>query len=180
MSPSPKPAPDALKLFVQCLKKVPAPRSQQGPIPSSPPILAIVLLGLLANVSTLAEIEQWTKRHFKKLSKFLRFGKWKGKTKAPCHNTLKRLLQKLSLADRQNAFAEFLNTLFSDTFIVAAVDGKSAKQMKDKNGDPILMLNVFAHTLKVPLASWSVKGDKTHEPACLKNISKNFSPCIRA
>ena len=71
MSTSQKPATDALKLFVQCLKKVPDPRSKQGTIHPSPTILAIILLGLLANVSTLAEIEQWTKLHFKKLSKFL-------------------------------------------------------------------------------------------------------------
>jgi len=45
---------------------------------------------------------------------------------------------------------------------------KAAKQMKDANGNPILMLNVFAHTLKVHLASGSVKGDKTNEPGCLK------------
>jgi hypothetical protein len=182
MSTSPKSAPDALKLFVQCLKKVPDPRSKQGTCHPSSTILAIVLLGLLANVSTLAEIEQWTKLHFKKLSKFLRFGKWKGKTKAPCNNTLKRLLQKLSLADLQNAFAEFLNALLSDTSIVAAVDGKSAKQMKDKNGDPILMLNVFAQTLKVHLASWSVKGDKTNEPTCLKKHLKELFemyPCLK-
>ena len=44
----------------------------------------------------------------------------------------------------------------------AAVDGKVAKQMKDENGDPILILNVFAQTMKLHLASWSVRGDKTN------------------
>jgi len=69
-----------------------------------------------------------------------------------------RVLRKLSLADLQKAFAEFLNVLLKDTEITASVDGKAAKQIKDANGNPILMLNVFAHTLKVHLASWSVKG----------------------
>jgi hypothetical protein len=76
--------------------------------------------------------------------------------------------QKLSLADLQNAFAEFINALLQDTTLVAAVDGKSAKQMKDENDDPILMLNVFVHNLKLHLASWNVQGDKTNEPGCLK------------
>ncbi|MDR0521558.1 MAG: hypothetical protein LBH00_06865, partial [Planctomycetaceae bacterium] len=65
-----------------------------------------------------------------------------------------------------NAFAQFLNGLLDVS--VAAVDGKSAKQMKGKNGNPILMLNVFAQKAKTCLAGWSVNGDKTNEPTCLK------------
>ena len=167
MSPSPC-APDALTLFAQCLKTVPDPRSKQGTSHPCSTLLAVVLLGLLAQVSTPAEIARWTKRHFGKLSKFLRFGKIKGELKSPCDNTFTRVLKKLSLADLQNAFAEFINALLQDTTLVAAVDGKVAKQMKDDNDDPILMINIFAQKLKLHLASWSVLGDKTNEPACLK------------
>jgi hypothetical protein len=79
----------------------------------------------------------------------------------------------------------------NDTTITASVDGKSfnrysvkkaAKQIKDAEGHPILMLNVFAHTLKVHLASWSVKGDKTNEPGCLKqHLEELFDlfPCLK-
>jgi hypothetical protein len=172
----------SLKVFAQCLKSVPDPRSKQGTTHPCNTILAIVLLGLLGNVSTPAEIARWTKRHFKKLSKFLRFGKRKGKLCAPCDNTLTRVLRKLSLEDLQNAFATFVNAILSDTIIVAAVDGKAAKQMKEENGDPILMLNVFAQKLKLHLASWSVHGDKTNEPACLKkHLAELFTmyPCLK-
>jgi hypothetical protein len=140
------------------------------------------LLGLLAQVSTPAEIARWTKRHFAKLSKFLRFGKIKGALSSPCDNTLTRVLKKLSLADLQQAFAEFVNAILADTTLVAAVDGKAAKQMKDENGDPILMLNVFAQTLKLHLASWEVHGDKTNEPGCLvKHLEELFEmyPCLK-
>ncbi|MDR0328007.1 MAG: hypothetical protein LBI05_06910 [Planctomycetaceae bacterium] len=82
--------------------------------------------------------------------------------------TFARVLQKLSLQDLQNAFAEFLNALIQETTLVGAVDGKVAKQMKDEQGDLLLMLNVFAQELKLHLASWSVDGDKTNEPGCLK------------
>ena len=71
-------APDALSLFAQCLNKVPDPRSKQGTSHPCSTLLAVVLLGLLAKVSTPAEIARWTERHFSKLSKFLRFGKRKG------------------------------------------------------------------------------------------------------
>ena len=68
MSPSP-PATDTLALFAECLNKVPDPRSKQGTCHPAATLLAIVLLGLLANVTTPAEIARWTKRHFKKLAR---------------------------------------------------------------------------------------------------------------
>ena len=181
MSTSPS-APDALALFAQCLKKVPDPRSKQGTSHPCSTLLAVVLLGLLAKVSTPAEIARWTKRHFSKLSKVLRFGKIKGELKSPCDNTFTRVMKKLSLTDLQNAFAEFINALLADTLLVAAVDGKAAKQMKEENDDPILMLNVFAQQLKLHLASWNVQGDKTNEPGCLKRHLKELFemyPCLK-
>jgi len=85
-----------------------------------------------------------------------------------------RVLRKLS-------FADFLQVILNDTEIVASV-GKSAKQIKDADGKPLLMLNIFAHTLQVHLASWSVQGDKTNEPGCLKqHLGELFDlfPCLK-
>ena len=175
-------APNTLTLFVQCIKTVPDPRSKQGVSHPCSTLLALVLLGLLANVSTLAEIARWTKLHFNQLKKFLRFGKLKGTMKAPCDNTLARVLKKLSLSDLQNAFAEFVNAILIDPHLVAAVDGKTAKQMKDAEGNPLLMLNIFAQDLKLHLASWNVQGDKTNEPGCLKqHLAELFAmyPCLK-
>jgi hypothetical protein len=95
---------------------------------------------------------------------------------------MRGVLRKLSLADLQAAFAEFLNAILTQTPLAAAVDGKVAKQMKDEDGEAILMLNVFAQTLKLHLASWSVHGDKTNEPGCLKNhLEELFTlyPCLK-
>ncbi|MCL2711559.1 MAG: hypothetical protein FWE95_11835, partial [Planctomycetaceae bacterium] len=36
------------------------------------------------------------------------------------------------------------------------------------NGKPLLLLNVFAHDVKVTLLTCDVRGDKTNEPGCLK------------
>ena len=180
MFPNPSPIiPGSLKLFVQCLKKGPDPRSQRGQFHRFLTILAIVLLGLLATLSTLAEIERWARKQQPKLKGFLRLDKDKG---VPHAITLARVLKKLSLEDLQKACAEFLNAILQDTPLVAAVDGKTAKQMKDENGDPIHMLNVFAQTYKLHLASWSVKGDKTNEPGCLKkHLGELFEmfPCLQ-
>ena len=167
-----------LDIFVRCLKKVPDPRSKKGRSHPFTTVLTVVFLGLLANISTLAEIERWAKIHFLQLKQFLRFRK----TGVPDDTTLSRILRRLSLDDLQKAFAEFVNAIDSSTLFAAAVDGKVAKQMKDENGDPLLMLNVFAQTLKLHLASWSVRGDKTNEPGCLKNhLEELFTlyPCLK-
>jgi len=77
----------------------------------------------------------------------------------------------------QKAFAEFLNMILSEKTdsLAAAVDGKVAKQMPDENDDPLYMLNVFVHDIKVTLEQWSVRGDKTNEPGCLKkHLEKLF------
>ena len=172
MSPSTNSVP-LLKLFAQCLKKVPDPRSRQGQSHSLHVLLAITILGLLANCTNPTELQRWSENQLTKLLPFLRFRYRTYRNKAakwcaPHAITFTRFFEKLSLADLQKAFAEFLNAILQDTMLVAAVDGKAAKQMKDDNGDPILMLNVFAQTLKLHLASWSVDGDKTNEPGCLR------------
>jgi hypothetical protein len=166
-----------IEIFVQSLEKIVDPRSKQGVSHHFQTILAIIFLGLLANISTLAEIERWAKIHLPKLEKFLHFKKG-----VPHAITLARVLRKLSLNDLQTVFAEFLNIILASTTITAAVDGKAAKQMKDENGSPLLMLNIFAQKLKLHLASWSVRGDKTNEPGCLKkHLEELFTmyPCLK-
>jgi hypothetical protein len=184
----------SLELFVECLNKVPDPRSKQGVSHQFRTILALVFLGLVAGVPDLAKIQRWSENHEKQLKKFLPFNSTKRKTKkikgknekkpraVPHAITFARVLRQLSLEHLQKAFAEFINAILQDTSIVAAVDGKAAKQMKDANGDPILMLNVFAQTLKLHLASWNVHGDQTNEPTCLKkHLGDLFTmfPCLK-
>jgi hypothetical protein len=181
------PTPDSLTAFVQCIKKVPDPRSERGQSHPFHTVLALILLGLIANCTNPTELQRWSNNHLAKLRTFLRFRYKKERNKegewcAPHAVTFTRILLKLSLADLQNAFAEFINAILQETEIVAAVDGKAAKQMKDAEGNPILMLNVFAQQLKLHLASWEVHGDKTNEPGCLmKHLEELFTmyPCLK-
>jgi hypothetical protein len=183
---TPNSKPNALKQFVQCLKNVPDPRKKRGSYPLST-LLALTILGLIANCKNPTELQRWTKNHLNKLRPFLSFRYMKFWNKpaewwSPNAITFTRLFEKLSLADLQHAFAEFVNIILADTTIVGAVDGKAAKQMKDANGDPILMLNVFAQKVKLFLASWNVQGDKTNEPGCLKkHLGELFEmyPCLK-
>jgi hypothetical protein len=138
---------------------------------------ALFFLDFLPIFLPLPKLNDASKIHWEQLKQFLHFP-----TGVPSDNTLGRVLKRLLLADLQQAFAAFLNALLPETPLVAAVDGKAAKQMTDDNGDPLLILNVFAQHLKLHLASWSVRGDKTNEPGCLKNhLEELFTmyPCLK-
>ena len=56
----------------------------------------------------------------------------------------------------------------SDGELAAAVDGKWAKQSRDATGQPLAMVNVLAHDLKLCLAQWPL-AERRYEPAVLRN-----------
>lgn len=164
----------SLDTLAQAVETLPDPRSKQGVSHPYHGMVALVLIGLIAGMPYVAQIRRWAKKHWYTLQKALKFKK----TKPPVETTIFRALAKTSVAQFQEAFAEFLKNVIAEDHetLTAAVDGKAAKQMRDENGDPLLLLNVFAHDLKVTLMDYSVRGDKTNEPGCLKiHLEKLFS-----
>ncbi len=55
----------------------------------------------------------------------------------------------------------------ADRELNASVDGKWAKQSRDANGNPLVMVNVLAHDLKLCLAQWPAS-EKRYEPGVLR------------
>ena len=55
----------------------------------------------------------------------------------------------------------------ADQELNASVDGKWARQSEDANGNPLVMVNVPAHDLKLCLAQWPAS-EKRHEPGVLR------------
>jgi hypothetical protein len=156
----------SLLTLVKVFKKSVDPRDPRGIRHDYHGTLILVFLGLLARLPYMAHIQRWGARYWDILREPLGFKR----EKPPVDTTISRILAKTSLKELQDAFADFLNAILmedNDT-LVAAVDGKTAKQSFDENGDPIHMLNVFLHDIKVTLNQWSVRGDKTNEPGCLK------------
>jgi hypothetical protein len=156
----------SLDSLAHAVESLPDPRSKQGVTHPYHGMIALVLLGLLAGIPYVAQIRRWAEKHWHTLRIPLKFKR----TKPPVETTIFRALAQTSVADFQAAFAAFLQHVLAEDhdFLAAAVDGKAAKQMKDENGDPLLMLNIFVHDLKVTLMDYSVRGDKTNEPGCLK------------
>jgi len=156
----------SLVTLLEVFKKTDDPRDPRGIRHDYHGTLILVFLGLLARLPYMAHIQRWGKRYWDILREPLGFKR----DKPPVDTTISRILAKTSLKELQEGFADFLNAILmedNDT-LVAAVDGKVAKQSFDENGDPLHMLNVFVHDIKVTLNQWSVRGDKTNEPGSLK------------
>ena len=50
------------------------------------------------------------------------------------------------------------------------MDAKTSCQGMDENGQPVQLVTVLVHDMKLVLAQWSVRGEKTNEPNVLKTI----------
>jgi hypothetical protein len=156
----------SLHALAAVIEALPDPRSKQGVSHSYHGMIAIVLLGLIAQMPYVAEMRRWAKKHWKILKEPLHFKK----DKPPVETTIFRALEKTTVEDFQHVFDEFLRNILAENHenITVAVDGKTAKQMKNADGTPHQMLNCFVHDVQVTLASPSVLKDKTNEPGCLK------------
>lgn len=157
---------DSLCVLAATLETLPDPRSKQGVSHPYHGMLALVLLGLIAQLPTIAEIRRWAKRQWHILKEPLKFKR----KKPPVDTTIFRALEKTTVEDFHKAVADFLNVILAQKHgtLTAAVDGKVAKQMKDADGDAIQMLNIFIHDVKVTAMSYDIGKDKTNEPGCLK------------
>ena len=57
--------------------------------------------------------------------------------------------------------------MVADQELNASADGKWAKQSEDAKGNPLVMVNMLAHDLKLCLAQWPAS-EKRYEPAVLR------------
>jgi hypothetical protein len=139
------------------------PRHRRGIRHPFPGLLALTFLGLLCRQADFATIARWASRHWDELRGPLGFTR----RYAPHATTLSRAAARYSLAEFRAALADWLAAALEDD-LTAAVDGKTSKQSRDDGGDPIHVLNVFAHGAKLGLADWPVGGEKATEPEVLK------------
>jgi hypothetical protein len=155
-------APPATSLLaaLQTLTDVRYPRGIRHPFPSA---LALIFLGLLCRQADFAALARWAKQRWGLLRGPLGFTR----AYAPHATTLSRIAARFSLDEFQAALCRWLAGLPRGP-AVAAVDGKTSKQGYAPDGDPIHMLNVFAHDLGACLASWPVGDGKETEPEVLK------------
>lgn len=126
-------------------------------------LLALTFLGLLCRQCDFASIARWAKKHYNQIKGPLGFDK----PYSPHATTISRACQRYSPDEFNSVLACWIGSL-PGTVLACAVDGKTDKQALDPDGDPIHVLNAFAHGLKVTLACWPVGDGKETEPEVLK------------
>ena len=129
-------------------------------------MVVLMLLGMLARIREMEVLVRWATIHWERLREPLGFDR----DAPPCATTISRTLAKCRVAEFQAALAVWLQACLADktTEGVVAVDGKTAKQGLDDNGDPLHMLNVFVHDLQAVVGQWSTGAEKTNEPTLLR------------
>ncbi len=165
--------------LLDAFAQVEDPRMARGIRHSYVSLLALTFLGLLCRQTDMAGLQRWAKDHWRSLKGPLGFTR-----KAPPHaTTVSRGLARLSLEQFRDVFARWaLSQPRVAEAITVAVDGKTSKQGRDAHGDPVHMLNIFAHELNICLAQFPVTGGKPTEPqtfeAGLKELLEHY-PFIR-
>src|SRR4029077_1938826 len=127
--------------------------------------VTLVFLGMLARIREMAVLVRWADAHWEELKPAL----GSDREHPPNATTISRGLAGCTLEDFWPLFATWLRQVaLSDEPIAVAVDGKTVCQGLDAQGNPVQLLTVFAHQLKLVLGQWSVTGEKTNEPTVLK------------
>ena len=155
------PLPSLLDAFAQ----IDDPRKPRGVRHPFTSILALAFLGFLCRQTDFACLQRWAADHWGVLRGALGFTR----KKPPHATTISRALARSSLEQFREAFGRWLLSLpEAAAAVTAAVDGKTSKQGHDAHGDPVHMLNVFAHELGLCLGQFPVTDGKPTEPQALK------------
>lgn len=150
--------------LLEAFADVDDPRNPRGVRHPFTSILALAFLGLLCRQTDFASIQRWANDHWGTLRLALGFTR----KKPPHATTISRTLSRFSLEQFRAAIARWLVSLPQIPAGTVAVDGKTSKQGHDAQGDPIHMLNIFAHDLGICLAQFPVTRGKSTEPQVLK------------
>ena len=154
---------EAADSLFECLEQVADPRRARGVRHPFPAILRLTLLGLVCGQTTMAHIALFARMHWPALKEPLGFLR----NHPPHATTISRTLAGVPYEQLQGALTGWVARVVADQEVNASVDGKWAKQSEDKGGNPLVMVNVLAHDLRLCLAQWPAS-EKRYEPGVLR------------
>ena len=154
-----------LESLAEVFAQVPDPRKPRGIRHPLQGMLALMFLGLLGPIREMAVLQRWAETHWHVLQEPLGFER----DKPPHATTISRAIAGCELSQFAAAFLAWVKTMVPDEPLIAAVDAKTSCQGIGDDGQPVQLLTVLVHQMKLVLGQWSVHGEKTNEPNVLKN-----------
>lgn len=154
-----------LESLAEVFAQVPDPRDPRGVRHPLSAILTLVFLGMLARIREMAVLQRWATVHWDVLREPLGFDR----DEPPHATTISRTLAKCDLTSFTAELLTWVQQFVPDEPFAVAVDAKTSCQGIDTDGQPIQLVTVMVHQLKLVLAQWSVRGEKTNEPTVLRN-----------
>ena len=151
-----------MQLF-ECLKNIPDPRKKRGIRHPFQPVLKFVLLGFTCRLVAIEHMVSFFKPIWNQVKGSLGFNR----PEPPDPTTIRRMLNGLKPEQLQEAFEQWVSELIGNKTFMASVDGKAMRNVKGENGLALMLVNVFAHDLKLALAEYAIKA-KEGEPTVLK------------
>jgi hypothetical protein len=157
--------------LLDAFSQIDDPRKPRGVRYPYTSLLALTFLGLLCRQVDMACLQRWAQDHWGTLESALGFTR----KKAPHATTISRALVRFSLEQFRDVFARWITSRPQvPEAVTVAADGKTSKQGHDAQGDPVHMLNIFAHDLNLCLAQFPVTDGKPTEPQALKHGLKEL------
>ena len=151
-----------MQLF-ECLQSIPDPRKKRGVRHPFQPVLKFVLLGFTCRLVAIEHMVSFFKPIWSELKATLGFNR----PEPPDPTTIRRMLNGLKPEQLQEAFEQWVSELIGNQTFMASVDGKAMRNVKGENGLALMLVNVFAHDLKLALAEYAIKA-KEGEPTVLR------------
>lgn len=149
------------------------PRKRRGVRHNFHSILKLVVLGFTARLICLEHIVEFAKAHWNDLKKALGFTR----DTPPDATTIGRVLKKIDRNELESVFREWVKTKVEGIDMTASVDGKALRNVSDNDGNPLFMVNVFAHNIQMTLAQQEVaekKGESTTFREMLKSLFETY------
>ncbi len=164
--------PTSLPLF-EALHGISDPRKKRGVRHDFHAILKLVILGFCARLVCLEHIVEFAGHCWSEIQDPLGFKR----SSPPDATTIGRVLKKVDREELETVFRDWVSTKLSGKEIDASVDGKALRNICGEDGNPIYMVNVFAHDVQMVLAQAEIskkKGESTTLKSMLEGLFDKY------
>ena len=158
----------SLSLF-EALHGIQDPRKKRGVRHNFHAILKLVILGFCSRLVCLEHIVEFAGECWGQIKKPLGFSR----DTPPDATTIGRVLKKIDREELEEVFRNWVGTKVKGKDLIASVDGKAMRNVCDKKGNPVYMLNVFAQEIQMVLAQAEIP-EKRGESTTLRTMLKGL------